>query len=359
MESLGHRRRLKKKALSEDNEESKSDFLIPKKNESDRSKKRVESISVRNKPYGLEDEDSLDEFITDKIEYFQDALPSSSEESAHSTDEENGTRRRKPRKRPRTPSEDSAIDTESSGDDELKDETEANPELPETEETKSEQEKSEEKQEILLGKKALEAKRAKGLLPPKDPKPPAKKERAPKKMKKATPEHSPEKPKKRHKESELKGKYVQFAEFDSPEDRKKAELVTKLLCRWWYALEDWPPARYDYSEKLRSQKLRLVSEESWNNEPVFNSAGLEKVKQVPNYPGLFQSSRGVIHDMRPQETCPCFDNLFKKPKRTLRELLVLALEKQVEELEAQPNFDKGLSARLRREITYEKGKLGN
>lgn len=356
MESLNHRRRLKKKHLPTDSEEAKSDFLIPKKHDTESSKKRIESISMRSKSYGMEDEDSIEEFISDKIEYFKDDLPSS-EESAHSTDEENGGKRRA-RKRPRTPSEDSAEDTESSGED-VSDRDEALEERHEADETKSEQEKSEEKHEILLGKKALEAKRAKGLLPPKDPKPSARKEHASKKAAKPAPEvRSPEKPRKRHKESETKGKYVQFAEFCSSSDRKKAELVTKLLGRWWYVLEDWPPASFDYTERLQGSKLRLVSDEAWNQEPVLNPQGLEKVKQLPNYPGLFQSSRGVIHDLRPQELCPCFDNLFVKSKKVIRELLVTALEKQVEELEAQPKFDRVLGARLRREIAYEKGKLG-
>jgi hypothetical protein len=358
MESLGHRRRLKKKPLTTDPEDSKSEFLIPKKHDSVGSKKRVESISMRSKAYGLEeDEDSLEEFITDKIEYFQDALPSSSEESAHSTDEENGIPRRHARKRPKTPSEDSAVDTESSGED--MENPERPPEECEADEAKTDLEKAEEKQEILLGKKALEAKRAKGLLPPKDPKPTSKKEKPPKKVKRPVPEViSSEKPRKRRKESEARGKYVQFAEFETPEDRKKAELVTKVLCRWWYVLEDWPPADFDYSEQLRSQKLRLVGEETWNVEPVVSSQGLEKVKPLANYPGLFQSSRGVIYDLRPQETCPCFDNLYMRPKKALRELLVKALERQLGELEAQPACDKQLSARLKRELAYEKGKLG-
>jgi hypothetical protein len=136
------------------------------------------------------------------------------------------------------------------------------------------------------------------------------------------------------------------------EDPRKVDLVTRLLCRWWYVLEDWPPKRFDYAERLRSKRLRVVPEETWNVEPFINSQGLEKVKALTNYPGLFQTSRGVVHDMRPQDTCPCFDNLLKKSIKTLKDLLETALEKQLEELEVQPDYNRELSEQLRREVEY-------
>ena len=146
-------------------------------------------------------------------------------------------------------------------------------------------------------------------------------------------------------------KYVQFGEFGE-KDRKKAEVVTKLLQRWWYALDDWPPPNYDYSEALKINKLRIVSKENWSVEPTVSDEGLEKVMPMPGYAGLFINHVGNISDLRPADLCPSFENLFNKPTQEIRENLVKALSNQIEQLKVQPKYDKILLKELTKELAF-------
>lgn len=36
--------------------------------------------------------------------------------------------------------------------------------------------------------------------------------------------------------------------------------------RWWYALPDWPPTKFDYNAKLSELKLREVDLAMWKLE---------------------------------------------------------------------------------------------
>lgn len=97
-----------------------------------------------------------------------------------------------------------------------------------------------------------------------------------------------------------------------------------------------------------------MPKESWSVEPVIYN-DCEKVKEVPGYPGLFMNHQGKVFDLRPSETCPCFDYYFRKSKRELNGILLEALEKQLEVLNKQPKIDTDLQKDLRREIeTYRK-----
>ena len=40
------------------------------------------------------------------------------------------------------------------------------------------------------------------------------------------------------------------------------------MVRWWYALDPWPPADYDYLPALFENKLRVVPEANWSVEPT-------------------------------------------------------------------------------------------
>lgn len=91
----------------------------------------------------------------------------------------------------------------------------------------------------------------------------------------------------------------------------KGELVQKLLCRWWYAI-DWP------------------TQESIDT-PVPNT-----YMPLDGYPGVHicvkGDDMGKIIDNRNPETCPSFQNLKAKTTEELKELLIEALDNQRREL---------------------------
>lgn len=338
------RRRLKK--LKSEPVAQSSNGLIPKK----KNLPHQEKLQRFNE----DEDDSLDDFITDRVEYDRKGPPTSSEESAHSTDEENFMRKKKKVRESSSESNSDSSHSDISGIDN---------------EFSSESEKGSPK-EVLVGKKALEAKRQQGLIPEKKPKhekKPEKKLKHEKSSKHEKTEKKPEKkvkkkPKKSDDEAEKKKvdsgkkmkdqkKYIQFSEF-SEKDRKKAEIVTKVLQRWWYALDDWPPQDFDYSKVLREKKLRLVNKENWSIEPVMNDEGFEKVLALAGYTGLFVNNIGNVFDLRPTQSCPSFDNLFAKSYQEVKEILVKALSNQIEQLKVQPRFDKYLLRELTKELAY-------
>lgn len=322
-----HRRRLKK--LKSEVVPNISNDLIPKKKNTPFSEK------IPQKTIDF-DEDSLEDFISDRIEYDRYGPPKSSEESAHSTDEEHYIKKKKKVKE--SSSEASARSSNSDN-------------LIESEDFSSEPGDGE-KAEPLVGKKALEAKRQQGLIPDLKSKK-SEKHSEKKKKKKAKKLEELEKSKKEKSKSKTKDqkKYVQFSEFNEKE-RKKAEMVTKILQRWWYALDDWPPQDYSYSEALHEAKLRLVYKENWSVEPTFNDQEFEKVMQVPGFPGVFINHLGYVKDLRPQNSCPSFDNLFNKPLQEIREILVKALSNQIEQLKVQPKVDKEILRETTKELAY-------
>jgi hypothetical protein len=319
------RRRLKK-LKSEPVPESNG--LIPKK-------KNLPNEKILKSPD--EEEDSLDDFISDRVEYMGRGPPSSSEESAHSTDEEHYIKKKKKIRESSSESSDKSSASEALSDEDL---SSSGP-------VKNNEE------EVLVGREALEAKRKQGLIPYKKPK--KKEKNREKDLKKKTKKRVEEEPERKKTEKSSKNKdpkkYVQFSEF-SEKDRKKAEVVTKVLQRWWYALDEWPPHDFDYGKALFERKLRLVVKENWSVEPVVDDRGLEKVMNVPGYPGLFINHIGNIEDLRPAHLCPSFDNLFSKPFHEVKEILVRALSNQIEQLKVQPKYDRELLRDLTKELAY-------
>ena len=198
-----HRKRLKK--LKSETVKTFLNDLIPKKKNIPISEKIVKTMHD-------DSDDSLEEFISDRIEYDKNGPPISSEESAHSTDEENVIKKKKKVKE--SSSEKSA-------------ESSVSQEAPESEDFLVNNEDQGEAPEILVGKKALEAKRQQGLVPDIKKTKEPKEEKKIKKKKKHEEDPKPKEKSKKHKDPK---KYVQFSEFDE-KDRKKAEMVTKILQR--------------------------------------------------------------------------------------------------------------------------------
>jgi hypothetical protein len=92
---------------------------------------------------------------------------------------------------------------------------------------------------------------------------------------------------------------------------QKGQLIQKLLCRWWYAIE-WPdPATLP--EKSPKYYDRL-----------------------DGFPGVYVCTKGdevgKIMDLRDKEKCPCFNNFAKMSSEELQKLLLKALEAQKAQL---------------------------
>jgi len=109
-------------------------------------------------------------------------------------------------------------------------------------------------------------------------------------------------------------------------------LVNELLCRWWYALPQWPPEDYDISNKLRENNLRLVNTQDWKKEPKIDEKGFEKCIQLPGFKYVMLDINGKTYDFRPQEGKPTYTNFMKMPKKKLCGYLLKALKNQLGEL---------------------------
>ncbi|CAK8987520.1 unnamed protein product [Durusdinium trenchii] len=136
----------------------------------------------------------------------------------------------------------------------------------------------------------------------------------------------------------------------------KQQAVADLLCRWWYALPDWPPADEDfYKPKLEAKRLRQVTIQEWEWVPEEDDRGYRKVYQLSQFRGVFRNSHGDMIDLRPQETCPCFANFMKKDLPELYDLLFKAYEGQLKDLE-NSKYDE---QKLKKEIMATMNRIKN
>lgn len=121
------------------------------------------------------------------------------------------------------------------------------------------------------------------------------------------------------------------------ERSQKEELVAQLLSRWWYSDEyvqnDWPPQEEEYyQEQLQQRKLRKVTIQEWEWVPEEDEAGRRKVYELSQFRGVFRNSSGDLIDLRPKETCPCYNNFMKKDMAELCKRLISAYENQLKDL---------------------------
>lgn len=104
--------------------------------------------------------------------------------------------------------------------------------------------------------------------------------------------------------------------------------MKRLLIRWGYVM-NWP----DQIEAERCPE---------------NYIGIE------GYPGIFigvkDEALGDIMDRRDKANIPSFDNLMKKNSKELKDLLVLAIQKEMEELRKEEGEDAVTMSILRREL---------
>lgn len=148
-----------------------------------------------------------------------------------------------------------------------------------------------------------------------------------------------------------------------PKDERNAKqaLVAKLLCRWWYVLPEWPPADFDYDAALEARSLRRVDIKQFPTEAELDDKGRLKVFQIPNFAGCYRDEQGNLYDVRPAESCPCYERLMLKTVPQLHVLIVKAYEGQLAELEAQPvrgQDDLEYRAQVRKELAEARQKAG-
>jgi hypothetical protein len=149
---------------------------------------------------------------------------------------------------------------------------------------------------------------------------------------------------------------ISASDYHKDLSENKAQIVNKILIRWWYGLPDWPPVDYDYTSALKARNLFLISE--GKHESPSLSRGLVIVVNIEGYPGIFQDSMGRFYDLRPAHLCPSYNNLMQKSTKELNFILIRCLENQLAELLNTSNYSINLVDSLRQEISACYNKLG-
>lgn len=132
----------------------------------------------------------------------------------------------------------------------------------------------------------------------------------------------------------------------------KEQAVAELLCRWWYAVPDWPPVDEAYYQaELAKRSMRKVTIEEWEWVAEEDAKGYKKVYELSQFRGLFRASNGDLVDARPKDTCPNYANFMKKDLVEIYDLLVTALENQLKDLVNSTYNEKQLEAELKVKLT--------
>ena len=84
---------------------------------------------------------------------------------------------------------------------------------------------------------------------------------------------------------------------------------------------------------LLENKLNKVEKSEWKIEQNLNDKGFKKCIELDGYKFVFIDYLGKIHDLRPRDSIPSFNNLAKKSEKELYQLTIKALKNQIEELD--------------------------
>jgi hypothetical protein len=69
---------------------------------------------------------------------------------------------------------------------------------------------------------------------------------------------------------------------------------------------------FKFRNLLKEKKFRNVEKGEWKYEPDLNDKGYKKVTEMDGFHGVFVDSTGKVHDFRPQENKPSYNNLIQK-----------------------------------------------
>lgn len=131
-------------------------------------------------------------------------------------------------------------------------------------------------------------------------------------------------------------------------DAEKDAVVRALQSRWWYALPAWPETECNYAQMLEERGLKLAERDL--GVEVKEEGVKDRVRAITGFPGLYQSRRGRIYDLRDKSVCPSYHNLAEKPLPQLEEWLLSALRAQLAELTTLPEHDSVLASALSAKI---------
>ena len=135
----------------------------------------------------------------------------------------------------------------------------------------------------------------------------------------------------------------------------KQKLIARVLCRWWYALDSWPPEDFDYASELQRRRYKTVPLDHWEAEDDVDKNGFTKVYPIPHYSGIYRDPKGNAIDIRPLKGKPCYLTMSLLSELELTKLLCKALTNQLSCVENSPyaNTEKEVLNRLKSELKAE------
>jgi hypothetical protein len=83
---------------------------------------------------------------------------------------------------------------------------------------------------------------------------------------------------------------------------------------------------------IAKNKLKKVEKSEWKLEQNVDDKGLNKCIELDGYKFVYIDHQGKIHDLRPRDSIPSYNNFINKPEKELYQLLIVALKKQLETL---------------------------
>ncbi len=92
------------------------------------------------------------------------------------------------------------------------------------------------------------------------------------------------------------------------------------------------------SEALVENKLKKIEKSEWKIEANCDDKGFKKCIELDGYKFVYIDYIGKIHDLRPRDTIPSFNNFAKKSEKELYQLLIKAIRNQIETLEKEEKY---------------------
>lgn len=104
---------------------------------------------------------------------------------------------------------------------------------------------------------------------------------------------------------------------------------------------------------MNNLKLRLIEKSEWKLQPNVDEKGFTKCIELDGYKYVYVDPKGKVHDLRPKENRPSYNNYIKLPEEQLYEILIKCLKKQISELEGDLSYsveDKEVLKNLKEEL---------
>lgn len=66
---------------------------------------------------------------------------------------------------------------------------------------------------------------------------------------------------------------------------RKSRLVGQILARWWYVMDPWPPADFNYQAELVKRQLKQLTFDMWEEADDVDANNFKKVYEITHFPG--------------------------------------------------------------------------